>query len=165
MQKEFSSAQYCINGHTIITNMSHPNLKSDFCSKCGAKTITECPKCQSFIPGDMHVVGYIYSNRQDRYYPRKRPSFCPNCGTPYPWTEKAIANLKSSLEDIKVLSKEEREQIISDCPDIFSETDATPIAAKRFKKAMSCAGKLTADFLVGFASSFGCTLFTKLLGI
>lgn len=165
MEKEYSIAQYCIKGHPIITNMSDYTLKTNYCPECGAKTITKCPECDTDIHGDVYVFNRTPGGRQGRYYPRQRPAFCHFCGAPYPWTSRAINNLKQTLEDIPTLTPEERSQIISDCPDIISETDATPLAANRYKKAIACAGSTALSFLSSFAANFGCALFTHFLNI
>jgi hypothetical protein len=62
---------------------SYPESNKKFCDKCGSETITKCPKCQAYIQGYYHVEGVLGG------FTYKLPTFCHECGAPYPWTEKA----------------------------------------------------------------------------
>ena len=51
----YDTAQICINGHVINSmSISHPEHNKKFCDKCGALTITNCPKCNTPIKGHYH---------------------------------------------------------------------------------------------------------------
>ncbi|MBU4311651.1 MAG: DUF2321 domain-containing protein, partial [Candidatus Omnitrophica bacterium] len=50
------------------------------CPKCGAQTISQCPKCSTNIRGYEHIQGVAHSG------PSKPPQFCHECGASYPWT-------------------------------------------------------------------------------
>ena len=48
--------QVCMNGHVINAGYKkYPEFNKDFCIKCGAKTIINCPSCETPIPGDMQA--------------------------------------------------------------------------------------------------------------
>ena len=52
----YDIAQICINGHVINSmSKSHPEHNKKFCDKCGAPTITNCPKCNTPIRGHYHA--------------------------------------------------------------------------------------------------------------
>ena len=73
------------------------------------------------------------------------PSFCPDCGKPYPWTEvklKAAQEVSDLPED---LSPEERELLKKSLDYIVRDTPQTPVAATRFKRLVAKVGKPTAD--------------------
>jgi hypothetical protein len=73
------------------------------------------------------------------------PIFCPDCGKPYPWTE---AKLKAALElsdELNNLSTEERNMLKKSLDDIVRDTPETTVAATRFKRLVTKAGKAAAD--------------------
>ena len=73
------------------------------------------------------------------------PSFCPDCGEPYPWTEaklKAAQELTDLNED---LSPEEREILKKSFDDIARDTPQTKVAATRIKRFLAKAPKAVAD--------------------
>lgn len=52
--------QVCLKGHQITDYYnSLPELRQEFCNKCGAKTIYQCPQCHAPIRGDYVVEGVI----------------------------------------------------------------------------------------------------------
>jgi len=75
------------------------------------------------------------------------PSFCPECGKPYPWTEAKLKAAQELSDEIDNLSPEEREILKKSLDDIVRDTPQTPVAATRFKKLVAKAGKVAADGL------------------
>ncbi|MDP2653103.1 MAG: DUF2321 domain-containing protein [Candidatus Omnitrophota bacterium] len=80
----------CENGHKITESLeSSPENYVERCSKCGAKTLSECPSCNENIRGYYHIPGVIglgSASVQD---------FCHKCGSPYPWKgKKAVKETK-----------------------------------------------------------------------
>ncbi len=64
----YDTAQICMNGH-IINSMSksHPEHNKEFCDKCGARTITKCPHCNTPIRGHYHEpLGFFPSGTSHR---------------------------------------------------------------------------------------------------
>ncbi len=82
---ESTTMEICLNGH--ITDQSR------FCSLCGEKAIIRCLHCDSLIkpvpPRDL-LDPFPY-----------RPSFCFNCGKPYPWTERELEKEKKDLSRLE----------------------------------------------------------------
>ena len=75
------------------------------------------------------------------------PSFCPDCGKPYPWTKaklKAAMELTDLLED---LSPEDREILKKSFDDIVRDTPQTKVAATQFKRLLPKIGKIMAEQL------------------
>src|SRR4051812_39384273 len=84
--------QVCRNGHKITGEAkANPEDLVKRCPKCGAETITQCPACQSDIPGYRHLAG-IFS--EDDTQP---PAFCHNCGRPFPWYIKLPEDVKRTI--------------------------------------------------------------------
>jgi len=139
----YDTAQICTNGH--VTNPcsgSEPERNAKFCDKCGAPTITSCQDCNTTIKGYHHTPGLV-----DIGYRYTPPSFCPDCGKPYPWTEaklKAARELTDLLED---LSQEEREILKKSFGDIVRDTPQTKVAAAQFKRLAAKVGKIAAEQL------------------
>jgi len=98
--------QVCLNGHQITDSVNkYPQDMKEYCPKCGAKTITKCPKCNEPIPGHIYYEGVFRTTT--RLYPEPVPSYCHKCGSPYPWTENAISNIKkdSNFDPMSLIEK------------------------------------------------------------
>src|SRR5215472_12510784 len=132
----YDKAQVCLNGHTVNSELgSYPGRTENFCSRCGAKTITTCVNCQKPIRG---ASRYSY---EPEY---KRPAFCPDCGLPYPWTEaalKAAEDLASELD----LPEIEVTALKAALPDLVRDSPQTTVAASRFRRLIAKAGPLAED--------------------
>ncbi len=138
----YDTAQICINGHVINSrSKSEPDYNRNFCEKCGARTITSCENCNTPIKG-------FYHSRHSLKTPNTmltKPSFCPDCGKPYPWTEAKLKAAKELSDEIDNLSPEERELLKKSLDDIVRETPQTTVAATRFKKLIAKAGPVAAE--------------------
>ena len=85
-ERWYDTAQICLNGHVITSaSKAFPTRKRQLCDKCGAPTITECPKCGASIRGYYHVPGELILDRTYRL-----PKFCRDCGVAYPWVESSL---------------------------------------------------------------------------
>lgn len=71
------------------------------------------------------------------------PKYCPDCGSPYPWTSAAI----ETLEELAMLDDEsdeaDRTGLVSSAEVAMSENPKTNAAALKVKKLLSKAGKAT----------------------
>jgi hypothetical protein len=147
----YDTAQVCNNGH-VITQFAEtrPQHQKKFCNKCGAPTITQCPKCTHAIQGYYHNPGVAVLAR------REPPAFCHNCGAPYPWTEQRLAAAKQLIEESGKLTQEENAQFEESLQDLVRQTPKTPLAVSRFNKFMAKAGNAVAtgtrDILVDVLS-------------
>ena len=133
-------AQVCLSGHTVNENADgNPEFSKDFCTKCGAATITACPGCGSSIPGWWHLGGYI---TVDGNYVS---AFCHRCGKPYPWTEAKLEAAKEFADMMEGLSDEEREKLKQSLPDLIADTPRTALAATRWKTYLAKTAQVVAD--------------------
>lgn len=138
----YDTAQVCLNGHTITECASlAPERMSAFCEECGASTITQCPSCNQPIRGRYYVPELASWSEY------KPPAFCPNCGRPYPWTERRLAIARSMAESLPGLSGDERDLLTTDLNDLARDTPATPLAVSRLKKLLARVGAETAGML------------------
>ena len=157
----FLTAQICLNGHMITSSTElSPELKQDYCSKCGAKTITKCPCCNAPIRGKLHDDEAIIIAPHPRV-----DSYCTNCGKPYPWTKTALESTALLIQEEEELSEQLKASLVESLPDVITETPRTNLAFVRVKKCLANAGKFTADAVRQFAIDFGCELVKKSLGL
>jgi len=139
----YDTAQVCLNGHTTTDCINlAPEQMSSFCEKCGAPTITQCPTCNHPIRGYYRVPGMVGVGEE-----YKPPAFCPNCGHPYPWTERRLAVARSMAESVPGLTSGERRLLTNDLDDLVRDTPATPLAASRLKKILPKIGSEAAGML------------------
>jgi hypothetical protein len=107
------TTQICLSGHVISPQLdNYPGVEEDYCSKCGAKTITACSKCQDPIRG---VSRYADTNEYHR------PAYCVKCGSPYPWTEAALKAAHDLAEELE-LSESETATLKATFPDLVSDS-------------------------------------------
>lgn len=138
----YDTAQICINGHVINSQSNYrPEHDKQFCNECGKPTITSCQNCNSSIKGYYHVWPFANFNYTDL----PLPSFCPDCGSPYPWTEAKLKAANELSDELDNLTSEERNLLKKSLDDIVRDTPQTTVAATRFKKLVAKAGKAAAD--------------------
>jgi hypothetical protein len=132
------TAQICTNGHVINDTMQRsPELGLKFCKKCGAPTITRCPTCNADIQGDYHVEGVVSIG----FDMMVAPTFCHNCGKPYPWTSTRIETAKALADEMTELDESERLLLKASIDDIIADTPRTELGIVRFKKYVAKGGK------------------------
>ncbi len=129
IERGYDTAQVCNNGHVITQYAeSNPDNKEKFCSKCGQPTITQCPNCSEKIRGYYHVPHVIAMASEHA------PSFCHNCGTPYPWTVAKIEAAKELVDTLNNISLEEQKTLKQSIDDIARDSPRTNVAALKFKQ-------------------------------
>lgn len=119
---------------------TRPECAVPYCPRCGNQTITACLSCESPIRGK-----YIYEHGTMVIIVRKysQPSFCYQCGSPFPWTQARVAAAKELADELD-LPEEDRETLKSTIDDLSSEV--TPeVTVPRFKKLIGKVGKVSAD--------------------
>ncbi len=119
----YNKATICLNGH-IASSMSAKYRK--FCKKCGSETISLCSNCNNYIQGS-YETDYFLSDYD-------RPSYCHECGSPYPWTSKMIENAVELVSIDDDLPEDYKEIIKLAIPDLLVETTSTPVAVAKYKK-------------------------------
>jgi hypothetical protein len=133
MSERYDVLQVCENGHKITGCYNiRPERRQKFCDKCGAKTITACPNCHKEIQGDQ-----IGENWNLEPAPVKRvfvPSYCRNCGEPYPWTQIRIRTAIQNLVEFGDLNDEEKETIEQDVENIAKDVPEAELSARRIKR-------------------------------
>jgi len=145
------TAQICLNGHLINStyqDSSHKNQK--FCDRCGKETITECMNCGVDVKGRYHY------DRVANFTGYEIPSYCHNCGSPYPWTAEKINAAKEYVDFMEELSDEEKQDLKKNIDDIISDTPRSKLASQKIKHHLPKVGKSLAigfkDILVDVAS-------------
>lgn len=124
----YQDTTICINGH--VASSTESNYRK-FCKKCGSETISTCPNCNTHIQGDYYTPDFAFIGFD--YHP---PSFCHECGKPYPWTAQIIDNAVELVSLDDELPKEHKEIIKGAFPDLIVETPTTPVAVAKYKKYM-----------------------------
>lgn len=145
--------QVCENGHKITGCFdTKPERRKDFCDRCGEKTITACPNCDKEIQGDRLKELYDGSWLQDKRV--NTPSYCPNCGEPYPWTtrkRRKEESIQAFIESGK-LDEEEKKTVGEDIENISKNIPDTEPSAIRIKKIWKKYGPIAYEAIMEFAS-------------
>ena len=142
----YRTAKICLNGHKITDNVEGFDNHDNFCSQCGAEAITKCEFCGATIHGIYFVPCYV-----GKYAPIPVPSFCYNCGKPYPWTETFLKTADEMVDMFDELSTEQKQQLKDTFPNLIVETPQSKLAALKAAK------------LINGLQSFGKDIFVKLL--
>jgi hypothetical protein len=128
-------AQVCRNGHLILGSLKEfPQFRKEFCEDCGAPAIAQCQKCQWPIRG---IGPHAWMADSGPYRP---PRYCGECGSPFPWSEKALAAAREYTDELDQLSPEEKVELKKTFDDLATDTPRTPLAASRFKKFIAKIG-------------------------
>jgi predicted nucleotide-binding protein len=91
-QEWYDTMQVCLKGHQITSEaVRHPERQKKRCPKCGAATLTACPKCSMRIPGYHNIPGYLDIHKVPV------PSFCDSCGEPFPWAGQIEAQQDANM--------------------------------------------------------------------
>ncbi len=134
----FDLAQICENGHLINKRArTESQYNKDYCSKCGKPTITTCPYCKGAIKGYDHASKVI-----ELEFPI--PSFCDNCGKPYPWISVKLEAAKDLINESN-LNNSDKNIFSENLGSILHESPKTSLAANRIRNVLSKAGKPIAE--------------------
>lgn len=136
----YNTATICLNGHVV--SHSFPNEEA-FCSLCGTKTYSYCPRCNHPIRGTYYIYG-LATFGVDEY---EKPYYCYNCGAPYPWTQKILDNAIELLSLDDDLDSSSKDLIKNAIPDLIVDTPTTPIAVAKYRKGILNAGQIVTDSL------------------
>lgn len=143
----YRDAQICCNGHVISS--SSKNVEK-FCSECGSATISECPNCNTSIRGSEYFPGVI------GIAPYTVPSYCYNCGSPYPWTKSKLEAIQELLDFDESLSPDKKDYINENINSLTSDTPKTKVVATKIKHYLSemaiSTGEAIKDILVDIIS-------------
>ena len=75
------------------------------------------------------------------------PAFSPDCGKPFPWTERRLEAARELAHEAEHLSGEEKQQLADSLDDLTRDTPRTQVAASRFKRLAAKAGVETGNAL------------------
>jgi hypothetical protein len=130
---DYYARQTCLNGH-IVSNFIGASFGTpqNHCGKCGEKAIIECPSCNTPQRG---------SSTESVGWGSKTPLlYCPNCGKPYPWTERQLAVAFALVNEEGLLGEEDKRLLTASLPDLVTDTPSTVLAATRFKRIVGNVG-------------------------
>lgn len=167
----FDVAQICMKGHVINYSIKmNPLPIMDYCSICGAKTMTCCLNCSKEIKGILHNIDIDTSletglsfYKDDIDY--NAPSFCEYCGLPYPWTVARIAKLKEMVRASNDLKVDEKEVFNDSINDIIKETSKTNGAIKMINNFLSKIKQPSKRVIIDILTNIGCEYAKRFFGI
>ena len=143
----YYSAQICLNGHIIS---EYENNIETYCSKCGSKTISSCPSCNTPIRG---AYNNEYSLYDEKY---NLPAYCFACGKPYPWTQLHIEAITELINFDNQLSDDEKLYMSNNINTLTTDNPKTKVVATKFKfylsEAANATGNAVKDILVDIIS-------------
>ena len=136
----YDVAQICLNGHVLTEAVAaSPALAAKHCTKCGEATVTQCAACSASIRGRYRIPGLTGLPHP---FP---PRYCHDCGSPYPWTERALEAAKEEAQELTGLTDEEKNLLAKSLDDVARDTPRTPAAANNVKRLLSKAGPAAAQ--------------------
>jgi hypothetical protein len=132
----YDVAQVCPNGHIAnAATRQFPQFNKSFCERCGEKTLTQCPKCNSPIRGD-------YSEGLGHY---SLPFFCNACGAAFPWVElKTRAAIEMFIDETGATG-EQAAEFERSVNDVAKNTPAAQLGASRIVRALKSISTGTAS--------------------
>lgn len=139
----YKTAKICLSGHLIDSNIDLSSNTDNFCSKCGESTITHCPHCKNPILG-----AYYDSDAMFIQLELPVPSYCPNCGKPYPWTERLLHEAEEIVSMADTISEEDIAALRKYMPDLLVEKPSTISSTLKVSQLLEKAGpKITKAFM------------------
>ena len=148
----YATAAVCLRGHVATADVeTHGARLSKFCSTCGSEVITACPSCNAqiqgfYIPPGVPGVGGIF---------KSLPSFCFQCGKPFPWTVEKLEAARSLADDLEGLSADDRAKLKTAIEDVAGGGPKAEAGAARVKdagKATTAVGKALWQLTIDVAS-------------
>ena len=168
MSRDYDVQQVCENGHQITGCYNiRPEGQKKFCQECGAATIIACPACDVKIQGV--EIEVVQSWADARYggselvpgRPVDVPSYCSNCGKPYPWTENKIATAIQMFAEFGNLDAKEKDTIEQDIKNIAKDIPQSKLSAMRIKQIWKKYGLVAYDVIMEFASKTAAEILKK----
>ena len=126
-----------------------PQDQQRFCRKCGANTIIACPNCDEKIQGDRFERR---GSRLELVESPDVPSYCPNCGQPFPWTKKKIQTAIQIFSEFGDLNAEEKKTIEQDVENIAKDVPEAELSARRIKRIWERGKSVGYEVIMEFAS-------------
>lgn len=133
----YNYATICTNGH-VVNDSAYEY--TPYCQTCGKETVSNCQKCETDIRG-AYMTEYGYETDY------RAPSYCFNCGEPFPWTKILLNNAIELIALDDQLPNDIKEIIKNALPDLIVETPSTPVATAKFRKFIPEAAQYIQDGL------------------
>lgn len=159
MPQEYDVQQVCENGHQITGGFhTWPDERKKFCQECGEPTITSCPECGADIQGAKmrHIMTVsdfgVSHHRKALEDIVSVPSYCSNCGAPYPWTRKRIQAAIQMFAEFGKLEDKENETIEQDVENIAKDVPETELSAMRIKRIWEKYGPIAYNVIMELTS-------------
>lgn len=131
----YYGATICLNGHVLDRYRASTQK---YCSMCGKETYSLCVNCKTPIRGLSKIEGPIINT--NRIY--KKPSYCHNCSSPFPWTQKILDNAIELVSLDDELDAHSKELIKNAIPELLIDSPVTPVAITKYQKGISKSGQL-----------------------
>ena len=159
MLQKYDVQQVCENGHQITGGyQTYPGKRKKFCQACSAPTLIACPACDANIQGaPIKAVHSFLDARSGRQRMTLEgivpvPSYCANCGEPYPWTEIRIRATVQNLVEFGDLNEEEKKTIEQDIENIAKDVPDAELSARRVKRIWDRGTPIAYEFIMELAS-------------
>ncbi len=159
MPERYDIQQVCENGHQITSGYNtRPEERKKFCQECGAPSLIACPACGADIQGAMIKVGQSFLDaragcqRMTLESIASVPSYCPNCGEPYPWEQKKITTAIQIFVEFGDLNEEEKKTIEQDIKNIAKDAPEVELSARRIKRIWERGKNVGYEVIMEFAS-------------
>lgn len=130
----------CENGHVLTDCLERSSNDTPYCSECGAKTLSKCPKCGAKIRGELRDSGVVMIG-----FTTSAPNYCPECGSPFPWTAASLEALRELAELDDALDSIDADVLVESAEKAMTDNPKTKVSAMRVKKILGKAGKATAS--------------------
>lgn len=143
----YENGVVCANGHWINRFGSRPERTTNACPQCGAKAIQRCATCQTPVRGapvSQPAPGMTVASLQR---PAPPDRCCDNCGSPYEWTDRAIAAARDLIALETNVSDKERAALTAELPNLFSQGPRTAVAMRRLRAFLGTAAPATVQAL------------------
>jgi len=156
MKLGFDTMLVCESGHQITALLkTRPHRNVAFCTRCGAPTLNQCPKCGIDIKGCEHIPG----GRLSRV---PVPRYCHGCGSPYPWQAAVLENIQGLAAE-GGLSNEDQAELATALNDVARDTPNTESASLKVKCLLGKLGKPAGDLALKVISDVASETAKKIL--
>lgn len=139
-QSWYDTAIICRNGHVVnAAATAYPATTTDFCDRCGAPALSQCPTCTALIRGEFHLSGNL------TLIGYTIPAYCPSCGQPYPWTQIRLLAAAELADAMERLTPQERELLKVSIRAVVCDDPTAPVAVIRLKQLLAKVGAAAAQ--------------------
>lgn len=76
------------------------------------------------------------------------PAYCPECGTPFPWTQERLHAAQGIIDMLDELSDEQKEELKKIIPDLTVERPRTQLSTLLFVKTFEKISGYGKEFLI-----------------